>query len=60
MPGQGGPVAGPPPKILHACRKGTVIQQWVQTNRYVTGAELAKAGLAEMVGLEPLKMLKGK
>ena len=30
------------------------IEQWVRANRYVTGAELAEAGLAEMVELKPL------
>ena len=37
------------------------IEQWVRSNRYVTGADLAAAGLAEMVPLKPLDMLrKGK
>jgi ATP-dependent Clp protease, protease subunit len=34
------------------------IQPWVQANRYVTGSELAAAGLAEMIELAPLKSLK--
>jgi ATP-dependent Clp protease, protease subunit len=34
------------------------IQQWVRTNRYVTGAELVEAGLAEMVELKPLDVLQ--
>ena len=34
------------------------IQDWVRTNRYVTGLELAEAGLAELVELKPLDALK--
>ena len=34
------------------------IQPWVRAHRYVTGAELAKAGLAEMVELKPLAFLR--
>ena len=34
------------------------IQQWVQAGRYVTGPELAKAGLAELIELEPLDWLR--
>lgn len=42
---------------LFHCPQET-IQPWVRANRYVTGAELAAAGLAEMVELAPLKFLK--
>ena len=34
------------------------IEQWVRANRYVTGREMAEAGLAEMVELKPLGILK--
>jgi ATP-dependent Clp protease, protease subunit len=34
------------------------IQDWVRTNRYVTGPELAAAGLAELIELKPLDVLK--
>jgi ATP-dependent Clp protease, protease subunit len=34
------------------------IAEWVRTHRYVTGAELAEAGLAEMVALKPLGFLR--
>jgi len=34
------------------------IQDWVRTNRYVTGPELAEAGLAELIELKPLDALK--
>jgi len=34
------------------------IRQWVQAGRYVTGAELARAGLAELVELKPLTFLR--
>jgi ATP-dependent Clp protease, protease subunit len=37
-----------------------MIEGWVRANRYVTGAELAKVGLAEMVELKPLDILKTK
>ena len=37
-----------------------MIPQWVRANRYVTGGELAKAGLAEMIELKPLSILKKK
>jgi hypothetical protein len=36
------------------------IEDWVRTNRYVTGAEMAEAGLAEMVELKPLSLLTRK
>jgi ATP-dependent protease ClpP protease subunit len=35
-----------------------LIQKWVRANRYVTGAELVEAGLAEMVELKPLEILR--
>ena len=31
---------------------GDLIAQWIRTHRYVTGGEMAKAGLAEMVSLD--------
>jgi ATP-dependent protease ClpP protease subunit len=31
-----------------------LITEWIRTHRYVTGREMAEAGLAELVGLEPL------
>jgi hypothetical protein len=31
-----------------------LISQWIKTHRYVTGREMAKAGLAEMATLHPL------
>jgi ATP-dependent Clp protease, protease subunit len=34
------------------------IQQWARANRYVTGAELVEAGLAEMAELKPLDILR--
>lgn len=34
------------------------IQSWAKANRYVTGAELAEAGLAEMVELKPLDIFQ--
>jgi ATP-dependent Clp protease protease subunit len=34
------------------------IQDWVSTCRYVTGPELAEAGLAELIELKPLDALK--
>lgn len=34
------------------------IQEWVRTCRYVTGPELAEAGLAELIELKPLDTLK--
>ena len=36
------------------------IQQWMHMNRYLTGPELAEAGLAEMVELKPLGLLRKK
>jgi hypothetical protein len=34
------------------------ISHWIRAGRYVTGPELAEAGLAELVELEPLEMLR--
>jgi len=34
-----------------------LISQWIKTHRYVTGREMAKAGLAEMASLQPLPEL---
>jgi hypothetical protein len=34
-----------------------LIQQWIATHRYVTGREMADAGLAELVPLRPLREL---
>jgi len=34
------------------------VAQWVENNRYVSGPELAKAGLAELVDLKPLDCLQ--
>jgi ATP-dependent protease ClpP protease subunit len=39
-------------------RSAELITEWIRTHRYVTGQEMAKAGLAEMVGLEPLASLR--
>jgi len=36
------------------------IRAWVQRSRYVTGRELAEAGLAELVELKALGVLRGK
>jgi ATP-dependent Clp protease, protease subunit len=34
-----------------------LINEWIRTHRYVTGREMADAGLAELVSLEPLGAL---
>ena len=34
------------------------IQQWITAHRYVSGPELAKAGLAEMIDFKMLEMLR--
>ncbi len=44
---------------LFGCKLET-IQQWVQGSRYVTGPELAAAGLAELIELKPLEILRRK
>ena len=36
------------------------IQEWVKAGRYVTGSELAEAGLAELIELKPLGLLDEK
>jgi ATP-dependent Clp protease protease subunit len=33
------------------------INEWIRTHRYVTGREMAEAGLAELIALEPLPHL---
>jgi ATP-dependent protease ClpP protease subunit len=38
-------------------READRINEWIRTHRYVTGAEMAKAGLAELVALAPLPHL---
>jgi ATP-dependent protease ClpP protease subunit len=38
-------------------RAPDLIQQWIATHRYVTGREMADAGLAELVPLSPLRGL---
>jgi len=40
------------------CVPDEKIQEWVKPGRYVSGPELAKAGLAELVKLEPLHLLR--
>lgn len=35
-------------------KSADLINEWIRTHRYVTGRELVKAGLAEMVDLAPL------
>jgi len=35
-------------------RSADLINEWSQSHRYVTGREMAAAGLAELIGLEPL------
>jgi ATP-dependent protease ClpP protease subunit len=39
-------------------RSVELIAEWIRTHRYVTGKEMADAGLAELVGLEPLRHLQ--
>lgn len=34
------------------------IRQWVEAGRYVTGTEMAEAGLAELIELKPQKLLR--
>ncbi|MFM7206026.1 MAG: ATP-dependent Clp protease proteolytic subunit [Planctomycetaceae bacterium] len=41
-------------------RSADLITQWIRTHRYVTGREMADAGLAELVGLEPLPLLASR
>jgi len=35
-------------------RGGDLIDRWIATHRYVTGKEMAEAGLAELIPLQPL------
>jgi ATP-dependent protease ClpP protease subunit len=35
-------------------RAGDLIDRWIATHRYVTGKEMAEAGLAELIPLQPL------
>lgn len=35
-------------------RSSDLISQWIRTHRYVTGKEMAEAGLAELISLDPL------
>ena len=41
-------------------RSADLINEWIRTHRYVTGKEMAGAGLAELVGLDPLPALAGR
>ncbi len=41
-------------------RSADLINEWIRTHRYVTGKEMADAGLAELIGLEPLACLTDK
>jgi ATP-dependent protease ClpP protease subunit len=36
-------------------KSADLIERWIATNRYVTGKEMAEAGLAEAIPLEPLR-----
>ncbi|MFM7987505.1 MAG: hypothetical protein ACKPKO_50150, partial [Candidatus Fonsibacter sp.] len=36
-------------------RQADLINQWIATHRYVSGREMADAGLAELIALEPLR-----
>ena len=36
-------------------RQADLINTWIATHRYVSGREMAEAGLAELIGLEPLR-----
>jgi hypothetical protein len=38
-------------------RSAELIERWIATHRYVTGKEMAEAGLAEMIALQPLRGL---
>ena len=39
-------------------RSGDLIAEWIASHRYVSGREMAAAGLAELIGLEPLSHLR--
>lgn len=41
-------------------RSADLITEWIRTHRYVTGKEMADAGLAELVGLKPLEQLAAR
>ena len=41
-------------------RSADLINEWIRTHRYVTGKEMADAGLAELIGLEPLAYLSAE
>lgn len=41
-------------------RSADLINEWIRTHRYVTGKEMADAGLAELIGLEPLACMTDK
>ena len=41
-------------------REAELINEWIRTHRYVTGREMAKAGLAELVELKPLAHLANR
>ena len=38
-------------------RSAELIERWIATHRYVTGKEMAEAGLAELIPLQPLRGL---
>jgi hypothetical protein len=38
-------------------RAAELIERWIATHRYVTGKEMAEAGLAELIPLQPLRDL---
>ena len=41
-------------------RASDLISQWIRTHRYVTGKEMAEAGLAELISLDPLPIFSGR
>jgi len=41
-------------------RSSDLISQWIRTHRYVTGKEMADAGLAELISLDPLPEFSGR
>ena len=43
--------------VVEGSDAANLIQQWCYQHRYVTGSELAEAGLAELIDLSPLKWL---
>jgi hypothetical protein len=38
-------------------KAANLIEEWIATHRYVTGREMAEAGLADLIQLEPLRDL---